>query len=353
MDEKALSSTQKFSRIVLRIRDHSPHIPWPVKVALVQQVILESNYAKSLLAAKHLNFTGIKWRDELREYADKVTEVTPSEPQGADWCSFRTIDRFIDCYWAFVHRSPYPEVDKYAYINDQEYLRYIWWEGYATDPKYLDKLATKRDEALSWLGKKRELNINGPRESGGSNTVSPDHSTPGDTAKVDWPLPKYEWIPSRKFRNPRRAKITDIIMHYTYSRTFESALNTLTVGSRQASAHWLIGKDGRIAQLVKLEHEAWHAGNANRYSIGIEHVAMPNERLTEAQEKATVALVGWHLKKYGLGYAAITGHQWSGTPTQCPSHLFGPKGTKEELKAWRKKHFGPYFNAGPREAIIS
>lgn len=371
MDERLLTSKEKFSRIVLRIRDHSPFLPWPAKVALVVQVMHESSqggrYAASDLAAKHLNFTGIKWREEMKEYATKVLIKVPSEKKAVEFCNFQTIDKFIEGYWAFVNRKPYPEVFKYAAINDVEYLRYLWWEGYAADPLYLKKIEDKgyREKALAWLGRKRKLDIYSPRESDGAVflpkqpssenpvVVTPKPDKPPVVGKdpSDWNLPDYEWIPSTKRSSRAGAKITEIILHYTYSKTWGSALHTLTKGTRVASAHWLIGRDGRIAQLVKLEEKAWHAGNANPYSIGIEHVAWLGEALTPDQEKATVALIGWHLKKYGLGYAAISGHRYSGTATTCPANLFGPNNTAAELKAWRKKHFGKHFKAGPREAI--
>lgn len=69
-----------------------------------------------------------------------------------------------------------------------------------------------------------------------------------------------------------------IVIHYTAGSSRESSVNTLTSKSSKASAHLVIGRDGKITQLVPFDTIAWHAGNSsykgrvglNSYSIGIE-----------------------------------------------------------------------------------
>lgn len=82
-----------------------------------------------------------------------------------------------------------------------------------------------------------------------------------------------------------------IVMHYTAGPSLQSAIRTLTNPRRRASAHFIIDKDGTIAQLVETGRIAWHAGRSvynvpipehksafkrirglNRFSIGIEFV---------------------------------------------------------------------------------
>jgi len=90
--------------------------------------------------------------------------------------------------------------------------------------------------------------------------------------------PLAQWHPSPNYsaRKPHY-----IVIHYTAHQTAESALTTLTDGTRgerRVSAHYLIGKDGTRYQLVSDLHNAWHAGpgrwgtitNLNQVSIGIE-----------------------------------------------------------------------------------
>jgi N-acetylmuramoyl-L-alanine amidase len=66
-----------------------------------------------------------------------------------------------------------------------------------------------------------------------------------------------------------------IVIHYTAGH---DSLPWLTNPESKASAHFLIGRDGKTTQLVDTDHIAWHAGRSeywgrksvNRFSIGIE-----------------------------------------------------------------------------------
>jgi len=69
-----------------------------------------------------------------------------------------------------------------------------------------------------------------------------------------------------------------IIIHYTAGSSASSSIKTLCDPAVKASAHFVIGRDGSVTQLVKLDTIAWHAGASqyngrigfNKYSIGIE-----------------------------------------------------------------------------------
>lgn len=71
-----------------------------------------------------------------------------------------------------------------------------------------------------------------------------------------------------------------VCLHYTAGATLEGAVNTLCDPNRKASAHFIVGRDGKIAQLVPCNIKSWHAGTSeykglsglNGYSIGIEIV---------------------------------------------------------------------------------
>ena len=69
-----------------------------------------------------------------------------------------------------------------------------------------------------------------------------------------------------------------LVMHFTAGRNFESSLAWLTNPLAKASAHIIIGRDGKITQMVPFNVKAWHAGQSswlnltgmNNHSIGIE-----------------------------------------------------------------------------------
>lgn len=70
------------------------------------------------------------------------------------------------------------------------------------------------------------------------------------------------------------------VIHYTAGGSLSSAANWFMCSDSQVSAHFIIDRNGDIAQCVALDKCAWHAGkstwkelsNLNQFSIGIELV---------------------------------------------------------------------------------
>lgn len=69
-----------------------------------------------------------------------------------------------------------------------------------------------------------------------------------------------------------------LVIHYTAGNSLESSVNWLKNPRSKASSHLVIGKNGKVVQLVPFDVIAWHAGSSswkgrkrlNNYSIGIE-----------------------------------------------------------------------------------
>ena len=73
-----------------------------------------------------------------------------------------------------------------------------------------------------------------------------------------------------------------LVLHYTAGRGIDSTVNFMSNSSSMRSSHFVVGRDGKIAQLVHTSNGAWHAGKStymfngetyislNKYSIGIE-----------------------------------------------------------------------------------
>jgi N-acetylmuramoyl-L-alanine amidase len=69
-----------------------------------------------------------------------------------------------------------------------------------------------------------------------------------------------------------------LVMHFTGGSSAKSSVAWLTNPKAKASAHFVIGRDGSITQLIPCNRVAWHAGisrwngliGMNNYSIGIE-----------------------------------------------------------------------------------
>ena len=80
---------------------------------------------------------------------------------------------------------------------------------------------------------------------------------------------------------PRKLGITApdmVVIHYTAMQNAEDAICTLCTPENEASAHYLIARDGTVTQMVDEAIRAWHAGagrwggcdDINSRSIGIE-----------------------------------------------------------------------------------
>ena len=125
-----------------------------------------------------------------------------------------------------------------------------------------------------------------------------------------------KWVGSPNFSSRNGRKPIAIVNHIT-SGAFNGALSWLCNPKAQASAHYLISRDGQIVQLVKDEDKAWHAGevnhphwrlydgsNPNLCTIGIEHEgytgAGGDGNLTEEQYQATLFLQRHLIEKWGV-----------------------------------------------------
>ena len=93
-----------------------------------------------------------------------------------------------------------------------------------------------------------------------------------------------EWYGSPNFRKGRNGRQPIAIADHITAGAFPGCLTWMQNPASQASAQYLVTKQGRIIQLVKDEDTAWHAGvvnkpswplydgtNPNYYTIGIEH----------------------------------------------------------------------------------
>ena len=79
-------------------------------------------------------------------------------------------------------------------------------------------------------------------------------------------------------KSKRNGEIKYIVLHHTGPGSFNGVVNWLCNPDAKVSAHYVLGKQGELKQLVNSKQKAWHAGvsswnglnNINEYSIGIE-----------------------------------------------------------------------------------
>jgi N-acetylmuramoyl-L-alanine amidase len=103
------------------------------------------------------------------------------------------------------------------------------------------------------------------------------------------------WVQSRN-HNARGAVL--IVVHSTEQKSVQASLDTLRSRNAQGkvSAHYLIGRDGHVYQLVSERRRAWHAGGGswgnitdlNSASIGIE---LDNDGASDYPQEQLASLI--------------------------------------------------------------
>jgi LysM repeat protein len=148
-------------------------------------------------------------------------------------------------------------------------------------------------------------------------TPTPAVSTP--SAGTQPPQPPIQWVGSPNF-NQRRSPddITAIVIHSTANNRLQGVIDWFNNPNAQVSAHYTIGKDGKIVQHVRDTDRAWHAGQSvwkgrnscNDYTIGIELVNLNDgqDPYPEAQHRANVALCAYLCYIHQIKVDDIMGH---------------------------------------------
>ena len=123
---------------------------------------------------------------------------------------------------------------------------------------------------------------------------------------------------------PNRIKpIIGAVIHHTATFSDQSCINWFTNPiNKNASAHYLVGLQGKIWQFVQEDERAWHAGKSqieingviysswNEFSLGYELTGDGNEvPYTDYQYESLAWLLSRAVEKYGITREFIVGHE--------------------------------------------
>lgn len=122
-----------------------------------------------------------------------------------------------------------------------------------------------------------------------------------------------EWIGSVNF-GMRRPNF--VIIHHTAQDSLNQTVKTFLNKKAEVSAHYVIGRDGKVLQMVNEYLRSNHAGvgkwgndtDLNSSSIGIELDNNGKEPFADAQIRSLVTLLGALKKKYNIPAANFIGH---------------------------------------------
>ncbi|MDB4925458.1 N-acetylmuramoyl-L-alanine amidase [Mucilaginibacter sp.] len=123
-----------------------------------------------------------------------------------------------------------------------------------------------------------------------------------------------EWVGTVNF-GMRKANY--VIIHYTAQDSVQQTIKTFIMASTQVSAHYVVGKDGKVFHMVNDYLRSNHAGvgkwgsvtDMNSCSLGIEIDNNGFEPFTDMQIKSLLALLTQLKKTYNIPTANFIGHQ--------------------------------------------
>lgn len=124
---------------------------------------------------------------------------------------------------------------------------------------------------------------------------------------------KTEWIGTVNF-NLRKPNL--VIIHHTAQNALEQTIQTFTMTKTKVSSHYIIGKDGKVVQMLNDYLRAWHAGasswgkitDVNSCSIGIELDNNGKEPFAEEQIISLMSLLNKLKRQYNIPKENILGH---------------------------------------------
>ncbi|MHA4893842.1 N-acetylmuramoyl-L-alanine amidase [Pedobacter sp. PWIIR3] len=169
-------------------------------------------------------------------------------------------------------------------------------------------------------------------------------STPPLTQGVDsFAVDSQLWVGSINFgiRKPNF-----VILHHTAQKSTDQTIKTFTVkGQSEVSAHYVVGRDGKVVQMVNDYLRAHHAGigkwgndtDINSSSIGIEIDNDGFEPYSAAQIQSVIKVLATLKKRYKIPTANFIGHS-----DIAPSRKPDPHDFPWKLLA--KKGFGLWYD---------
>lgn len=156
------------------------------------------------------------------------------------------------------------------------------------------------------------------------HSTGPAVATPPPPATTG-PAPQVISRPSPN-HNGVRASTIGCVMHSTRGGTsspeaeFQATLNWFANPASQVSAHIVIALDGRVAECVDPDLEAWHAKAENARRLGIELCqARPGDHITDEQLYAAA----WWLKRMAARFGFAL------TADALPEHRQTPSGAQD------------------------
>lgn len=142
-------------------------------------------------------------------------------------------------------------------------------------------------------------------------------------------MPGATWRPVPNCTKDGQDSVQGVVLHIMEG-TLDGSDSWFRNPTAQASAHFGVGRDGRIYQWVDTADRAWAQVAGNRMWLSIEHEGHTGDSLTPVQLAATARVVAWmhdvhsvpliavdSPSGHGIGWHGMGGAAWGGH-TACP-----------------------------------
>lgn len=132
---------------------------------------------------------------------------------------------------------------------------------------------------------------------------------------------------------PLGTVLSCIVLHATVAPTLEETEKIFLDPARKVSAHFVVGKEGTVVQMVPIERRAWHAGvsvldgveHVNDFSVGIEMVNLNDgsDPFPDAQYQAVSGLIRFLRAYFPIPDPRIVSHAQIALPAGRKSDPLG------------------------------
>lgn len=160
--------------------------------------------------------------------------------------------------------------------------------------------------------------------------------------------PGAAWVPahaSNYTASSRTAADIDVVVIHTVQGSYAGAISWFQNPSSNVSAHYVIRRsDGAITQMVRHRDRAWHVGNYNGRSVGIEHEGWVSDanNYTPIMYQRSAELTAWLCNTLGIPK----------TRSHLIGHVEAPGATHTDPgRYWDWGHFMTLVNGGSSNPI--
>ncbi len=154
-----------------------------------------------------------------------------------------------------------------------------------------------------------------------------------------------------------------VIIHHTSQHNVAQTVRTFQLAHTQVSAHYIIGKDGQVIQMLNDYERAWHAGRSkwgtvtdlNSISIGVELDNNGNEPFPQEQINSLLILLDTLKTRYAIPQLNFIGHGDVAPTRKNDPNVFFPweRLAESGFGIWYNEDFllEPPYNFNPVDAL--